>query len=266
MDKNVWHKRIQRAEELSERKSSAHEVLSFYRHILDVQGRIYEGIAAQPPVNATATVDSALGKRLDPDVAMRWLPSVLLIARQYGPAKLAAEAERLESAGSAHQRQLVAGYQDGEEAADEAELLFARVVCQPIAEFLAAQSESSTAGSESKCPLCGSKPQLAVLRPEGDGGKRHLQCSFCLTEWEFRRVLCPACAEVDYARLPRFSPEEPNAVRVEACDTCKCYLKSFDMTADGLLVPEVDEVATIALDLWAAEQGYRKIKPNLMGF
>jgi len=107
---------------------------------------------------------------------------------------------------------------------------------------------------------------LAVLRPEGDGGKRHLQCSFCLTEWEFRRVLCPACAEVDYAKLPRYSPEELKAVRVEACDTCKCYLKSFDLTVDGLLIPEVDEVATIALDMWAIEQGYRKIRTNVTGF
>jgi formate dehydrogenase maturation protein FdhE len=56
------------------------------------------------------------------------------------------------------------------------------------------------------------------------------------------------------------------AVRVEACDTCKSYLKSFDTTLDGLLIPEVDEIAFPALDIWASEQGYRKIQLNLMGF
>jgi FdhE protein len=120
--------------------------------------------------------------------------------------------------------------------------------------------------SASSCPLCGSKPQLAVLRPEGDGGKRHLACSLCLVEWEYRRIVCPVCDEVDYAKLPRYTVEEPIAVRVEACDTCKNYQKSFDMTVDGLMVPEVDEMATVALDVWAAGQGYHKIQLNLLGF
>ena len=55
-------------------------------------------------------------------------------------------------------------------------------------------------------------------------------------------------------------------MRVEACDTCKYYLKSVDMTVDGLAVPIVDEVATAPLDMWAIEHGFSKISPNLMGF
>ena len=264
MDRTGWDKRIRRAGELSDRESSAHEVLRFYRHVLEAQQRIYQDISAQPP--ASWASDSSLRQRLDPDFAMRWLPMVLDVVRQNGPAKLASEAERVKVAGSTHQRQLLDDYPNREETRDEAGHFFARVVWQPIAEFLAAQYRIGTTGSEARCPVCGARPQLAVLRPEGDGGKRHLQCSFCLTEWEFRRVLCPACAEVDYAKLPRYSPEELKAVRVEACDTCKCYLKSFDLTVDGLLIPEVDEVATIALDMWAIEQGYRKIRTNVTGF
>ena len=38
------------------------------------------------------------------------------------------------------------------------------------------------------------------------------------------------------------------------------------MTVDGRAVPLVDEVAAVALDLWATEHGYKKIEPNLMGF
>jgi formate dehydrogenase maturation protein FdhE len=53
---------------------------------------------------------------------------------------------------------------------------------------------------------------------------------------------------------------------VEACDTCKTYLKSVDLTVEGRAVPEVDEVATAPLDLWAAERDYHKILPNVMGF
>jgi formate dehydrogenase maturation protein FdhE len=55
-------------------------------------------------------------------------------------------------------------------------------------------------------------------------------------------------------------------VRVEACDTCHYYLKSIDLTVDGLAIPLVDEVATVPLDLWAGEHGYKKAEANLMGF
>lgn len=105
-----------------------------------------------------------------------------------------------------------------------------------------------------------------MIRPEGDGGKRLLLCSLCQSEWEFRRILCPACGEVNHEKLPRYSAEGIASVRVEACDTCKHYLKSIDMTVDGLAVPVVDEIATAPLDLWAAEHGYQKIRLNLMGF
>jgi len=78
-------------------------------------------------------------------------------------------------------------------------------------------------------------------------------------------VLCPNCAEENHTRLPRFSAEDFPHVRVEACDTCKHYLKSVDLTLNGLAVPLVDEIAAAPLDLWAAEHGYEKIELNLMG-
>jgi FdhE protein len=38
-----------------------------------------------------------------------------------------------------------------------------------------------------------------------------------------------------------------------------------DLTKNGLAVPEVDELASIALDLWASEHGYTKLQTNLFG-
>jgi FdhE protein len=115
------------------------------------------------------------------------------------------------------------------------------------------------------CPTCGDKPVAAVLRPEGDGAKRFLLCSMCLNEWEFRRVLCPSCGEEDMEKLPVFGAQEYAHIRVEACDTCKVYIKAIDLTRDGNAVPEVDEIASVALDLWAVEKGYKKLQPNLFG-
>jgi len=107
---------------------------------------------------------------------------------------------------------------------------------------------------------------MAVLQPEGDAAGRWLFCSFCLRQWAFRRLLCPWCREEDKEKLPRYSSEEWPAVHVEACDTCRRYLKAIDMTVDGLAVPLIDETAFSVLDVWAADRGYTKIVPNLMGF
>ena len=139
------------------------------------------------------------------------------------------------------------------------------LVRQPYAEREAARSSFSRTTVQPLCPYCGEKPVAAVLRPEGDGGKRFLLCSLCSTEWEFRRLLCPECGEEDKEKLPVYTAEEFPHVRVEACDTCRVYMKAIDLTKNGLAVPEVDELASIALDLWAREKGYTKLQMNALG-
>ncbi|HUK91878.1 MAG TPA: formate dehydrogenase accessory protein FdhE, partial [Blastocatellia bacterium] len=119
--------------------------------------------------------------------------------------------------------------------------------------------------TSSVCPACGGLPQLTVLRPEGEGASRWLMCAFCLREWPFRRIICPGCGEEDKEKLPRYSAEECDYVHVEACETCKRYLKAVDMTVNGLAVPLIDEVALAVLDIWAGEHGYSKVIRNLIG-
>ena len=114
------------------------------------------------------------------------------------------------------------------------------------------------------CPFCKRKPGLGVLRPLGDGGQRSLVCSFCLAEWEFRRIVCPGCGEENHAKLPVYTAEELKHVRVEGCDSCRSYIKTVDLTKSGLGEPIVDEMAAIPLDLWAQKQGYTKLQTNLM--
>ena len=115
------------------------------------------------------------------------------------------------------------------------------------------------------CPCCNEKPVAAVLRPEGDGAKRFLLCGLCFTEWEFHRLLCPNCGEEDKDKLPVYTADEFPHIRVESCDTCKAYLKAIDLTKNGLAVPEVDEIASVVLDIWASEHGYTKLQTNLFG-
>ena len=60
-------------------------------------------------------------------------------------------------------------------------------------------------------------------------------------EREFRRVVCPSCGEVDKDHLPVYTTPAFEHVRVEACDRCRTYIKSVDLTKNGLAIPSVDE-------------------------
>jgi hypothetical protein len=143
----------------------------------------------------------------------------------------------------------------------DAEKFFWHVVMQPYAEYHRKQGDA--AGS--KCPSCGSKPVVGVLRGEGDGAKRALICSLCALEWPYRRLICANCGEEDKEKLPVYIAAQIEHIRVEACDTCQTYLKSVDLTKDGFAVPVVDEIATVVLNLWADEHGYTKIETNVLG-
>jgi len=263
--RTTWDNRITRAEELLDRNLSSSEPLAFYERLLALQKEMRQRVGSTPPL--TTTEGTSLREQLDLEVPMRWLSALIDIVEKHGPAKLAEEARRVSAAPREEHRQIFVEFlQTDAPTSYLPSSFFARVLLQPYAEFLALRLTVPAQYSRSLCPLCGSRPQFAVLRPEGDGGKRHLACSLCLTEWEFRRIICPVCDEVDPFKLPRYSPEDPIAVRVDACDTCKSYLKSFDMTVNGLLVPEVDEIATVPLDLWASQHGYHKFQLNLLGF
>jgi formate dehydrogenase maturation protein FdhE len=142
---------------------------------------------------------------------------------------------------------------------------FPRAFFQPYAALLAAQSAIPPAASvPSVCPLCGAVPLLGILRPEGDGAKRNLLCSFCSTEWNYRRILCANCGETDEPKLPVFVAEQFPHIRTEACDTCRTYLRTIDLTKDGHAVPIIDDLAALPLSLWAHEHHYSRLHPNLL--
>ena len=249
-----WDLRIARAGELAEKHPAASELLKFYQQLARFQKSVYEKL-------------SSLAEH-DVPVLLPFFPELISLAKHAGSAALAEAAatlegdsaeERLGLLESIWQHQVESRYLTGEDA------FFAQALLQPYAEFLAANAGSAGDASAPLCPFCGSKPLLAVLRPEGDGGKRFLLCSLCSTEWAFRRVLCANCGEEDKDKLPIFSAHEFDYVRMDACDTCRTYLKSVDLTKNGKAVPVVDELATVSLNFWAQENNYQKLRPNLFG-
>jgi FdhE protein len=116
-----------------------------------------------------------------------------------------------------------------------------------------------------RCPRCAAPPVAAVLREEAHGAKRSLLCAVCLHEWECLRIVCPGCGEEEFDKLPVYTAEQFTHVRIDACDRCHRYIKTIDLSKDGLAVPCVDDIASVSLDLWARERGYTRIKNNVFG-
>lgn len=144
---------------------------------------------------------------------------------------------------------------------------FPRAFIQPIAEALAREDPAPVDGWKgSSCPRCGWPPLLAVLRDEPEiKGHRYLVCSLCTTWWTFRRSVCPRCGEAEAKKLLLRTSDAFPHLRIEECQSCRGYLKAVDLRKDGHAVPQIDELASVELDLWAGEQGLEKIQPNLLG-
>jgi FdhE protein len=263
--KETYPRRLERCKELAARNRWADEVLGFYAAVLQFQQEVYEAGKTPSPVEHPSVAN--FREAIDLGTALAHIPRLLATVRQSGPGKLGAECASWGNGDNTALRTRLTRWLAAGDVESPGDTFVARVVLEPLAERVAHSRTLVPDGiAGNKCPLCESDPQMAVIRQEGDGGKRMLLCSLCHSEWEFRRILCPACGEENHEKLPRYTAEGIAAVRVEACDTCKVYLKSVDLTVDGHAVPLVDEVATAPLDLWASERGYHKVLPGVMGF
>lgn len=144
-----------------------------------------------------------------------------------------------------------------------------RALFRPYAEVLAAvgvrpePARSPSAG----CPFCGGPPWIAwrASAAAAEGAQRFLGCALCGSAWSPGRILCVACGEQRPEQLPGFGSDRYPGARVETCATCRVYVKSIDCTMDGHAIPEVDDLLSLALDLWAGEQGYERLEPGLAG-
>ena len=264
MKPSPWQRRIKRADDLANQHAFAREILAFYVRIARFQEDLHRRLAAASQKLSTAE------QRLGPPELAALLASFspfLSMVEKHGPARLASLARELRAASPDSCSQLLdATWNTTEPPHDSAEFFLARIFLQPYAEFLRQRLELSLAGyAHALCPFCSRKAGLGVLRPQGDGARRALLCSFCLAEWEFRRIVCPGCGEENNAKLPVYTATDFDYIRVECCDTCKTYIKSVDLARNGLAEPIVDEMASAPLDLWAQQRGYSKLQPNLMG-
>jgi len=265
-----WQQRIQRAAQLSSEYEFAREILEFYGHVASFQQTLQANIAAsaaEEPLNGTA---AGVRDALDLGVLLPHFRGFLSLIERKAPSALRDAARQMATLPA---DSWIANLEDywrqggiDEPPAGTFAQFFSRAFLQPYAEFRGQRAvRVPLQMTVNVCPLCEARPLLGVLRPEGDGGKRFLMCSFCTQEWEFRRIYCAYCGESREESLPVFVAEKFPQIRVEACDTCHRCIRSVDLTKDGHAVPLVDDLAAIPLALWAEEYGYRRIHDNLLG-
>jgi FdhE protein len=273
-----WERRISRARELAGRYPFATEILTFYSKLTDFQQCLYTRWESKLGTKSTGAHNGhfplELSSRELETHTPQFKPFLSFLAHEGTPV-LAAFARGLEKGDSSDWASLLTRFWqrngvDSRLRGNDDDWNLSRFVAlsflQPYAEYLAGRSDTPLPVARRPiCPFCESKPLGGVLRPEGDGAKRSLVCSFCYSEWDYLRIACPACGESRDDKMCVYVASQFEHVRVEACETCRSYIKTVDLTKDGLAVPEVDELAAIPLTLWADEKGYTKLERSLFG-
>jgi formate dehydrogenase maturation protein FdhE len=266
---STWDARIARARDLASSRPAARDLLTFYAALAEYQRALAAGAR-----EAAA---------FDVDHAVEAIPGFLAWLRENGPADLAASVESLDRPtlaslvasgfsrkdasgvvlppkGGSHESELHGGSHE------PAALFVIESLLQAFAEQLVnGELQVSSSSTPMSCPRCAALPVAAVLREEGHGARRSLLCAVCPREWECLRIVCPACGEQEFDKLPIYTAEQFEHVRIDACDRCHRYIKTIDLTKDGLAVPCVDDIASVSLDLWARERRYTRIKQNVLG-
>jgi formate dehydrogenase maturation protein FdhE len=257
-----WDTRIQRADELARKTEATKEILTFYAKLLQSQKEVDEFLRSRRGWLPSGSLAEDLS------VVRESFPVILRTVEANGPEPLAEEARTLNMSSSATVDDLLLEYWRNPSDTQ----FFAKSVLQPYARWLAESGgqplDRIFEHNERLCPFCGGMPQVSFLQireATSESGNRDLVCATCTINWSFRRVACAHCGEERPTKLGYFHTPEYDHIRIEACDTCKHYIKGVDLTRLGFAVPLVDEVAAAALDVWANEHGYTKIELNLLG-
>jgi FdhE protein len=280
-----WANHRRRAEDLREYLPYAAEVLSVYLVLLDVwedSGDLVREDRPEP-------------RELAGWAAGRVLPRVVKATEAAGPEALATAARDLFEAGGL-EASLAAWLAGGDLPPVERYLarasLHGPLVAFEAAVGAACADDPSPRGG-GRCPRCGGPPQLSFRSDGADrlvSGRRHLACARCGHSWSFSSSSCPSCGETSGSRRTVYAEKrdgpvvgrdgagpEPDGdgdgdapmfphLRIDACASCERYLIDVDLGRDTRAVPDVDELAALPLDLYAAEHGLTKITTNLMGF
>lgn len=242
---------IDRVEHLKKKYPEAQHILDFYSLVLNYQKEVYNTLEDREP-------DWRKGEK--------HFRNLLEIAIWHGSDDLSKMAWELKSLSWEEVQRLINHFLKEKEAED-LERFFFLAYLRPFYERIAEGTEFDIEQwLRNRCPVCGFRPHVSYImdREEIEGG-RYLTCILCGTSWLYNRNRCVKCGNEDDNLIDYYCDESNRAVQLQACNSCKHYIKLVDLRTDGLAVPEVEDVASVVLDLWAKDRGFLRFERNIFG-
>ena len=111
------------------------------------------------------------------------------------------------------------------------------------------------------CPTCGSLPAMAQLAGSDPARTRFLSCGCCRTRWQYRRLGCPFCGNQEDRRLGILMFEAEGALRIDYCERCKGYLKTYCGLGDEKVL--LADWTSVHLDVIARDRGFNRLAMSL---
>jgi len=111
------------------------------------------------------------------------------------------------------------------------------------------------------CPMCGSGPAMAQLVGTDPGRLRVLSCGCCRTRWRYRRTGCPFCENRDDHRLTALDVEGEGGLRLDYCEACRGYLKTYNGTGSENVL--LADWTSLHLDVLARDRGLERRAASL---
>jgi FdhE protein len=110
------------------------------------------------------------------------------------------------------------------------------------------------------CPTCGSGPAMGQLIGVDPGRQRLLSCGSCGSRWRYRRTQCPFC-ENDSQQLVVLAVQGEAGLRIDYCEACKGYLKTYDGQGDEAV--QLLDWTSLHLDVVARDRGLERKAASL---
>jgi FdhE protein len=114
------------------------------------------------------------------------------------------------------------------------------------------------------CPMCGAPPAMGQLVGTDPGRLRLLSCGCCKTRWRYRRTGCPFCENRDDHRLAVLDLESEAGLRIDYCESCRGYLKTYDGSGSESVL--LADWTSLHLDILARDRGLKRLASSLYEF
>lgn len=131
---------------------------------------------------------------------------------------------------------------------------------RPIVEVFA-ESRDEERWLRRYCPTCGSLPAMAQLVGMDCGRIRLFSCGCCGTRWRYRRTGCPFCGNENDRRLPVLTIKGENGLRIDWCESCGGYLKTYEGRGHESFL--LEDWASLHLDIIAHDRGLKRLASSL---